>query len=102
MNNDIGLTPYMFGVGAGIFFIGYMLFEVPSNMMLHKLGSRVWIARIMVTWGLVSCAMAFVQGPVSFYILRFLLGVAEAGFAPGVLLYLTYWFPAKERRSPAG
>ncbi|MCH4543468.1 MFS transporter [Ochrobactrum sp. POC9] len=97
MNNDIGLTPYMFGVGAGIFFIGYMLFEVPSNMMLHKLGSRVWIARIMVTWGLVSCAMAFVQGPVSFYILRFLLGVAEAGFAPGVLLYLTYWFPAKER-----
>ncbi|MGU3575435.1 MFS transporter [Brucellaceae bacterium C25G] len=97
MNKDIGLTPYMFGIGAGIFFIGYMLFEVPSNMMLHRFGSRIWIGRIMVTWGLVSCAMAFVQGPVSFYILRFLLGVAEAGFAPGVLLYLTFWFPAKER-----
>lgn len=97
MNADIGLTPYMFGIGAGIFFIGYMLFEVPSNMMLHKFGSRIWIGRIMVTWGIVSCAMAFVQGPTSFYVLRFLLGVAEAGFAPGVLLYLTFWFPAKER-----
>ncbi|MEN5278392.1 MFS transporter [Brucella sp. TWI432] len=97
MNKDIGLTPYMFGIGAGIFFIGYMLFEVPSNMMLHRFGSRIWIGRIMVTWGIVSCAMAFVQGPISFYILRFLLGVAEAGFAPGVLLYLTFWFPAKER-----
>lgn len=97
MNKDIGLTPYMFGIGAGIFFIGYMLFEVPSNMMLHRFGSRIWIGRIMVTWGIVSCAMAFVQGPTSFYILRFLLGVAEAGFAPGVLLYLTFWFPAKER-----
>ncbi len=97
MNDDIGLTPYMFGLGAGIFFIGYLAFEIPSNMILHKVGPRIWIARIMVTWGLVSCAMAFVQGPTSFYILRFLLGVAEAGFAPGVLLYLTYWFPAKER-----
>lgn len=97
MNEDIGLTPYMFGLGAGIFFIGYLAFEIPSNMILHKVGPRVWIARIMVTWGIVSCAMAFVQGPTSFYILRFLLGVAEAGFAPGVLLYLTYWFPAKER-----
>ncbi|WP_349961803.1 MFS transporter [Rhizobium sp. ZPR3] len=97
MNSDIGLTPYMFGLGAGIFFIGYLAFEIPSNMILHKVGPRIWIARIMVSWGLVSCAMAFVQGPTSFYILRFLLGVAEAGFAPGVLLYLTYWFPAKER-----
>ncbi|HMO28580.1 MFS transporter [Enterovirga sp.] len=97
MNKDIGLTPYMFGIGAGIFFIGYMLFEVPSNMMLHKLGARIWIARIMFTWGLISCAMAFVQGPASFYVMRFLLGLAEAGFAPGILLYLTYWFPAKER-----
>jgi D-galactonate transporter len=97
MNDDIGLTPYMFGLGAGIFFIGYLAFEIPSNMILHKVGPRIWIARIMVTWGIVSCAMAFVQGPTSFYILRFLLGVAEAGFAPGVLLYLTYWFPAKER-----
>lgn len=97
MNEDIGLTPYMFGLGAGIFFIGYLAFEIPSNMILHKVGPRIWIARIMVTWGIVSCAMAWVQGPTSFYILRFLLGVAEAGFAPGVLLYLTYWFPAKER-----
>lgn len=97
MNEDIGLTPYMFGLGAGIFFIGYLAFEIPSNMILHKIGPRIWIARIMVTWGIVSCAMAFVQGPTSFYILRFLLGVAEAGFAPGVLLYLTYWYPAKER-----
>ncbi|RJG41220.1 MFS transporter [Mesorhizobium sp. DCY119] len=97
MNEDIGLTPYMFGLGAGIFFIGYLAFEIPSNMILHKIGPRIWIARIMVTWGIVSCAMAFVQGPTSFYILRFLLGVAETGFAPGVLLYLTYWYPAKER-----
>ncbi len=97
MNQDIGLTPYMFGLGAGIFFIGYLAFEIPSNMILHKVGPRIWIARIMVTWGLVSCGMAFVQGPTSFYIMRFLLGLAEAGFAPGVLLYLTYWFPAKER-----
>jgi D-galactonate transporter len=97
MNDDIGLTPYMFGLGAGIFFIGYLAFEIPSNMILHKVGPRIWIARIMLTWGIVSCAMAWVQGPTSFYILRFLLGVAEAGFAPGVLLYLTYWFPAKER-----
>ncbi len=101
MNEAIGLTPYMFGLGAGIFFFGYLAFEIPSNMILHKIGPRVWIARIMVTWGLVSCAMAFVQGPTSFYILRFLLGVAEAGFAPGVLLYLTYWYPAKERGKAA-
>lgn len=97
MNTDIGLTPYMFGIGAGIFFVGYLLFEIPSNMMLHRFGPRIWIARIMLTWGIVSCAMAFVQGPTSFYIMRFLLGVAEAGFAPGILLYVTYWFPARER-----
>ena len=97
MNEDIGLTPYIFGIGAGIFFVGYLAFEIPSNMMLHRFGPRVWIARIMVTWGIVSCGMAFVQGPTSFYIMRFLLGVAEAGFAPGILLYLTYWFPARER-----
>lgn len=97
MNADLGLTPYLFGIGAGIFFVGYLVFEVPSNMMLHRFGPRIWIARIMVTWGLVSAAMAFAQGPVSFFTLRFLLGVAEAGFAPGVLLYLTYWFPARER-----
>lgn len=97
MNKDVGLSPSVFGFGAGIFFLGYFLFEVPSNLILHKLGARVWIARVMVTWGLVSAAMALVQGPVSFYVLRFLLGLAEAGFFPGVILYLTYWFPAKRR-----
>ncbi|NTE68189.1 MFS transporter [Agrobacterium tumefaciens] len=97
MNEDLGLTPYLFGIGAGIFFLGYMAFEIPSNMMLHKYGPRVWIARIMITWGIVSCGMAFITGPASFFIMRFLLGVAEAGFAPGILLYLTYWFPAQER-----
>ncbi|WP_454689398.1 MFS transporter [Achromobacter aloeverae] len=97
MNADLGLTSYMFGMGSGIFFIGYLAFEVPSNMMLHRFGPRIWIARIMITWGIVSAAMAFTQGPTSFYILRFLLGLAEAGFAPGILLYLTYWFPARER-----
>ncbi|ONG58929.1 hypothetical protein BKE38_01215 [Pseudoroseomonas deserti] len=103
MNEELGLTPRIFGIGAGIFFLGYMAFEVPSNLILHKVGPRIWIARIMVTWGIISCAMAFTAGPWSFYILRFLLGVAEAGFAPGILLYLTYWFPAKERgRAVAG
>lgn len=103
MNEQLGLTPKIFGFGAGIFFLGYMLFEIPSNLILHKVGPRIWIARILVTWGIVSCAMALIQGPTSFYILRFLLGVAEAGFAPGVLLYLTYWFPKRERgRAVAG
>lgn len=97
MNADVGLTPEIFGFGAGIFFIGYMLFEVPSNLMLYRLGPRIWISRIMVTWGIVSCAMALIQGPKTFYIARFLLGLAEAGFVPGVLLYLTYWYPAKAR-----
>lgn len=97
MRQELGFSNAAYGLGAGIFFIGYLAFEIPSNMILHKIGPRIWIARIMVTWGIVSCAMAFVQGPTSFYILRFLLGVAEAGFAPGVLLYLTYWYPAKER-----
>src|SRR3954454_16562125 len=78
---------------AGIFFWGYFLFEVPSNIILHKVGARIWIARVMITWGIVSAAMAFVQGPTSFYALRFLLGVAEAGFFPGIILYLSYWFP---------
>lgn len=97
MNEDIGLDPAIFGLGAGLFFIGYFLFEVPSNLALEKFGARLWIARVMVTWGLISGAMAFVQGPHSFYILRFLLGVAEAGFFPGIILYLSYWFPAKNR-----
>jgi len=87
MNKDLGLSAYVFGWGAGIFFLGYFLFEVPSNVILEKVGARVWIARIMITWGIVSGAMAFVQGPVSFIVIRFLLGVAEAGFFPGMILY---------------
>lgn len=97
MNSEIGLDPKAYGLGAGIFFIGYILFEVPSNLIMDRVGPRIWIARIMVTWGLVCCAMAALQGERSFYVLRFLLGLAEAGFAPGVLLYITCWFPKKER-----
>ena len=97
MNKDLGLSAYVFGWGAGIFFLGYFLFEVPSNVILEKVGARVWIARIMITWGIVSGAMAFVQGPVSFVVMRFLLGVAEAGFFPGMILYFTYWFPKAYR-----
>lgn len=97
MNKDLGFTPYIYGWGAGIFFLGYVLFEVPSNVVLEKVGARLWICRIMVTWGLVSSAMAFVDGVWSFYALRFLLGVAEAGFLPGMIFYLTYWFPAARR-----
>lgn len=94
---DTGLSEGAYAFGAGIFFIGYALFEVPSNLLMHRFGARVWMCRIMVTWGLISAAMVFAtQAPV-FYTLRFLLGVAEAGFFPGVILYLTYWFPAKER-----
>jgi D-galactonate transporter len=93
MNADLGITPYIFGLGAGVFFVGYFIFEIPSNLILEKVGARRWIARIMVTWGLLSAAMIFVQGTNSFIILRFLLGVSEAGFFPGVILYLTYWFP---------
>lgn len=97
MNSDIGLSQAAFGFGAGIFFLGYFLFEVPSNLLLHKYGARIWIARIMVSWGLISGAMAFVTNPTGFYILRFLLGVAEAGFFPGIILYLSFWFPARHR-----
>ncbi|WP_029591764.1 MFS transporter [Franconibacter pulveris] len=97
MNEELGFSPTVFGLGAGIFFLGYFLFEVPSNLILHKVGARIWIARVMITWGLVSGAMAFVQGTTSFYTLRFLLGVAEAGFFPGIILYLSYWFPMQKR-----
>jgi ACS family tartrate transporter-like MFS transporter len=97
MNKAIGLTPAMYGLGGGLFFIGYFLFEVPSNLILYRVGVRVWIARVMVTWGLVSAASAFVTGPHSFYALRFVLGVAEAGFFPGIILYLSLWFPARFR-----
>lgn len=97
MNKDIGLTSQMFGLGSGIFFLGYFAFEVPSTVILHKVGARFWIGRVMITWGFVSIAMAFTRGPISFYALRFLLGLAEAGFFPGIILYLSYWFPAQHR-----
>jgi ACS family tartrate transporter-like MFS transporter len=97
MNKDVDLTASMFGFGSGLFFVTYFIFEVPSNLVLEKVGARLWIARIMITWGLVSAATAFVVGPYSFYLVRFLLGAAEAGFYPGVLLYLTFWFPRSYR-----
>jgi MFS family permease len=97
MNDDLGITKKVFGFAGSLFFIAYFLFEVPSNLALQKFGARKWIARIMVTWGLVSAGTAFVQGETSLFVMRFLLGAAEAGFFPGVLLYLTYWFPAAYR-----
>ncbi len=97
MNRQLGLGDAAYGLGAGLFFIGYFLFEVPSNLILHRVGARRWIARIMISWGVVAIAMAAVRGAASFYLLRFLLGVAEAGFFPGIILYLTYWFPAREQ-----
>ena len=97
MSADLHFSDAVYGLGAGIFFIGYFLFEVPSNLIMHKVGARLWIARIMLTWGCVSAATAFVTTPEMFYVVRFALGVAEAGFFPGVLLYLTYWFPAQRR-----
>jgi MFS family permease len=97
MNKDLGLSAYFFGLGAGAFYGGYCLFEVPSNLVLERVGARFWIARIMITWGLLSGAMALVSGPVSFVTLRFLLGAAEAGFFPGILFYFHYWFPMRHR-----
>jgi ACS family tartrate transporter-like MFS transporter len=97
MNRDLGFSPETYGLGAGIFFFGYFIFEVPSNLMLEKVGARAWMCRIMVSWGLLSMACAFVQGPRSFYVLRFLLGAAEAGLYPGMILYMTYWFPQATR-----
>jgi D-galactonate transporter len=97
MLGELGFSETVFGLGSGIFFLGYFLFEVPSNIMLHKLGARVWIARIMISWGLISGLFVFVSSVPIFYALRFLLGLAEAGFYPGVVLYLTTWFPAHHR-----
>ena len=97
MNKEIGLDDFSYGLGAGIFFIGYFLFEVPSNVILARIGAKVWIFRIMLTWGIVSMATAFVHERNSFFVLRFLLGAAEAGFFPGMVLYLTYWFPQRMR-----
>src|SRR5436190_13256485 len=97
MQDDLGLTATIYGLGAGLFFVSYFLAEVPSNLILEKIGARRWIARIMFTWGLLAMSMALVQGVTSFMIVRFLLGIAEAGYYPGVMLYLTYWFPAAYR-----
>src|SRR3982751_2646536 len=97
MNAALGLSSQVFGTGAGIFFLGYFLFEIPSNFALARVGARIWIARIAIVWGIVSVSMLFVTGPRSFYAMRFLLGAAEAGFFPGIVLYFTYWFPAAER-----
>ena len=97
MNKDLGLSAAAYGFGASIFFAGYAIFEVPSNMLLHRVGARIWIGRIMITWGILASATAFIQGETSFYILRFLIGVAEAGFQPEIVYYLSQWFPNRER-----
>src|SRR5580658_1779171 len=97
MNRDIGLTEYQFGWGAGLLFASYSIFEIPSNLILFRFGARRWIARIMITWGIVAAANAFVVGPNSFYIVRLLLGAAEAGFFPGITFFLAAWFPAQYR-----
>src|SRR4051794_5302974 len=102
LEEDLGFSGAVYGFGAGIFFIGYFLLEVPSNLALHRLGARKWMARIMITWGLISACTMFVSSPLSFYVVRFLLGIAEAGFFPGMILYLSYWFPARERARAVG
>ena len=102
MNKAVGIDPKTFGLGAGIFFVGYFILEVPSNLALERFGARTWIARIMITWGLVSAAFALIGGPTSFLVLRFVLGAAEAGFFPGVILYITYWYPARYRAIMVG
>lgn len=99
---DAGIGEAAYALGAGIFFIGYAIFEVPSNLFLHKLGAKIWLSRIMITWGLVTMAMIFIQGEISFYVLRFLLGLTEAGFSPGIILYLSYFFPAIYRSKAYG
>ena len=97
MNKELGITSQQYGMAAGIFFIGYFLFEVPSNLMLHKVGARVWIARILLSWGLVATLTGLVQSVHQLYVARILLGVTEAGYFPGIVLYLTYWFPRREQ-----
>ncbi|MCE5229392.1 MFS transporter [bacterium] len=95
MSEDLGFSESVYGFGAGIFFVSYFIFEIPSNLILDRVGARLWLARIMITWGVISSLMMFVKGAASFYTLRFLLGAAEAGFAPGILLYFTYWLPLR-------
>src|SRR6516164_1782622 len=102
MNDALKFSAAAFGFGSGVFFLGYCLFEVPSNFILHRVGARRWIARIMVSWGIIAVAMMFVRTPSQFYVLRFLLGVAEAGFFPGVVYYLSYWYPRHHRARAVG
>ena len=102
MNKTLGFSASVYGFGAGIFFIGYFIFEVPSNILLSKVGARLWIARILITWGIISGCMCLTSGPLSFYSIRFLLGLAEAGFFPGIILYLTWWFPSYYRSRIVG
>ncbi|MEC3978874.1 MFS transporter [Amycolatopsis sp. H20-H5] len=102
MNKDLGISPTAYGFGAGLLFIGYILLDAPSNLIMHRVGASRWMARIMIVWGIVAAACATIQGETSFYVLRFLLGVAEAGFFPGMILYLTYWFPAARRGTVTG
>src|SRR6185503_11835498 len=97
MNKQIGLSAAAYAFGASIFFVGYALFEVPSNIILARVGARIWIARIAITWGILSCAMVLARGQWSFYALRFLLGVAEAGYFPGIVFYLSHWYPERRR-----
>src|SRR5262244_3005927 len=97
MNRDLHFSETAYGIGASIFFVGYILFEVPSNLILVRVGARRWIARIMISWGLVATAMMFIRTPIHFYALRVLLGVTEAGFFPGIVYYLSQWFPAALR-----
>ena len=97
MSSDLGFSAMVYGLGASMFFVGYVLFEIPSNLIMMRVGARVWIARIMITWGVVSTCMMLVKSALAFYLLRFLLGAAEAGFFPGMILYLTYWIPAGSR-----
>src|SRR5690348_15869631 len=97
MQTDLGLSDTAYGIGAGMFFIGYFFFEVPSNLLLRRIGARVWIARIMITWGLISSGMMFRSSQTTFYVLRFVLGIAEAGFFPGIILYLTFWYTRVHR-----
>lgn len=103
MNRELGLSSTAFGLGAGVFFVAYALFEVPANAMLSRIGARLWIGIIMIAWGIASCGMAFIHGETSFYVLRFVVGAAEAGFMPGVIAYLATWFPVRYRsRANAG
>src|SRR5713226_1799013 len=97
MNKELAISSKQYGLVAGIFFVGYFLFEIPSNLMLHRIGARVWIARILITWGVVAALTGFVHGVHQLYIVRFLLGLAEAGYFPGIVLYLTYWFRQREQ-----